>query len=221
MVKRLIICTFVCVLLLAACGPIDYLNTVTLKATRAVADAKAANAEKLAPYEYWSALTYLQMAREKVGYADFEDAVTYGEKSEEMAIKAKKLAAEKGQEGPDARRETHAPAEVITQPESKIGKPPRLNGRLKVVVPKNTAVFEAIVEVDISINGSVLRVKLLKGPGEPLNGVVVAALKKAIFEPAKLTTGQPVAVTAVMRVRLGESTSEINVIPGKTKEGGK
>ena len=86
MVKRLIICTFVCVLLLAACGPIDYLNTVTLKATRAVADAKAANAEKLAPYEYWSALTYLQMAREKVGYADFEDAVTYGEKSEEMAI---------------------------------------------------------------------------------------------------------------------------------------
>ncbi len=110
------LCMAVCALVLGACGPVDYLNTVTLKATRAVADAKAANAEKLAPYEYWSALTYLQMAREKVGYADFEDAVNYGEKSEEMAKKAKKLAAEKGQEGPDARRETHAPAEVITHP---------------------------------------------------------------------------------------------------------
>ena len=123
MVKRFL-CTAVCALVLAACGPVDYLNTVTLKATRAVADAKAANAEKLAPYEYWSALTYLQMAREKVGYADYEDAVSYGEKSEEMAIKAKKLAAEKGQEGPDARRETHAPAEVITQPPAKTREPP-------------------------------------------------------------------------------------------------
>ena len=105
MVKRFL-CIAVSTLLLAACGPVDYLNTVTLKATRAVADARAANAERLAPYEYWSALTYLQMAREKVGYADFEDAVTYGEKSEKMAIEAKKLAVQKGKEGPDA---THEP----------------------------------------------------------------------------------------------------------------
>lgn len=122
MVKRFLFAV-VCALLLAACGPVDYLNTVTLKATRAVADAQAANAEKLAPYEYWSALIYLQMAREKVGYADYEDAVDYGEKSEKAAIKAKKIAAEKGQEGPNARRETHAPAQVITQPEAKQSPP--------------------------------------------------------------------------------------------------
>ena len=114
--KRLL-CLAVCIgSALAACGPVDYLNTVTLKATRAVANAKAANAEKLAPYEYWSAITYLQMAREKVGYADFEDAVEYGEKSEKMAKKARALASRIGRDGPSARRETHAPAQVIQQP---------------------------------------------------------------------------------------------------------
>lgn len=117
----------VCALALSACGPIDYLNTVTRRATRAVSDAKAANAEKLAPYEYWGAVTYLQMAREKVASADFEDAVGYGEKSETMAIKAKKLAADKGQEGPDARRSNQAPPEVITAPKATTPatKPPR------------------------------------------------------------------------------------------------
>ena len=50
---------------LSACGPIGYHYSVSLKAAQALAEAKAANAEKLAPYEYWSAVTYLKMAREK------------------------------------------------------------------------------------------------------------------------------------------------------------
>jgi len=49
-----------CIALTAAgllgCGPIDYLYTVALNANRAVAQAKAAGAEQLAPYEYWSAV---------------------------------------------------------------------------------------------------------------------------------------------------------------------
>ena len=103
---------------ISACGPIDYLNTVTRKATRALADAKAANAEQLAPYEYWTGVTYLNMAREKASYADYMIAVDYGERSEAASLKAKGLASKTGAEGPSAERDTHAPAEVINTPSS-------------------------------------------------------------------------------------------------------
>jgi len=107
---------------LSACGPIDYLNTVTRRATRAVAEAKAANAEQHSPYEYWTAVTYLNMAREKATYADYMIAVDYGERCEAAAIKAKNLASKTAEEGPSGARDTHAPAEVITTPASEEGK---------------------------------------------------------------------------------------------------
>ncbi len=98
---------------LSACGPIGYHYSVSLNAAQALAEAKAANAEKLAPYEYWSAVTYLTMAREKASYADYQNAWDYGERSEAASQKAKRIASEKGEEGPGAERETHAPTEVI------------------------------------------------------------------------------------------------------------
>lgn len=79
-------------LTLVSCGPIDYIHTVTLNATRAVAEAKTAEAEERAPYEYWSSVTYLHMAKERAAYADYEMAIKYGEKAEEMAKDARKLA---------------------------------------------------------------------------------------------------------------------------------
>lgn len=82
---------------LLGCGPVDYLNTVARKATRAVAEARAAGAEKLSPYEYWSAVEYLQMAREKAAYADYQVANGYGDKALKMATEARRLAAEKAQ----------------------------------------------------------------------------------------------------------------------------
>jgi hypothetical protein len=82
-------------LVLLACGPIDYLNTVTRKATRAVAEARAAGGEQRAPYEYWSAVEYLHMAKEKAAYADYQIAIRYGEKAESMAADARRLAAER------------------------------------------------------------------------------------------------------------------------------
>jgi len=88
--------------LLAACGPVDYLSTVTLKATRAVAEARTANAERLAPYEYWSAVEYLRMAKEMAAYADYLVANRYGEAAAKMATEARRLAAEKAQAGPTA-----------------------------------------------------------------------------------------------------------------------
>jgi hypothetical protein len=100
-VKRLL-CVAALAAGLSACGPIDYLNTVTRKATRAVAEAKTADAERLAPYEYWSAVEYLHMAREKAAYADYQIAIDYGERSEKMGKEARRIASEKHQSGPTA-----------------------------------------------------------------------------------------------------------------------
>jgi hypothetical protein len=80
---------------LISCGPIDYINTVHFKASRAIAEAKAAEAEKMAPYEFTSAKVYLRMAKEKAAYADFEIAIDYGTRAHDMAKDALKLAGER------------------------------------------------------------------------------------------------------------------------------
>jgi hypothetical protein len=87
---------------LPACGPIQYISTVTFKARRLVSEAKTAEAESFAPYEYWSAVTYLRMAREKAGYADFQNAKDYGDRAVAMAQKARELADERRRAGPSA-----------------------------------------------------------------------------------------------------------------------
>ena len=106
--KRVLLAAAAMMVLSACIGPIDYLNTTARKARRSVAEAETANAEKLSPYEYWSAVVYLRMAREKAGDADWQDAWKYGRKADEMGGLAKKMATEKGQAGPTA---TGAPAE--------------------------------------------------------------------------------------------------------------
>ncbi len=78
-------------LLFLNCGPAEYLNSVTIKASQAVLEAKHVQAERLAPFEYWSAVEYLQMAKEKAAYADYQHALSYGKKSNEMAHEAIRL----------------------------------------------------------------------------------------------------------------------------------
>lgn len=85
---------------LLACGPVDYLHTVALKATTALARARAAGAERLAPYEYWSSVEYLQMARDTASYADYQLSSRYGEKAENMAKQAHSIAVKKREAGP-------------------------------------------------------------------------------------------------------------------------
>lgn len=114
--------------LLAACGPISYISTVSVRATRLVSEAKTAEAERYAPYEYWSAVTYLRMAREKAGYADFQVSVDYGDRAVEMARKARQLAAERRQAGPDsAPGSDGAKAPASAAPARKVR--PRADGR--------------------------------------------------------------------------------------------
>lgn len=74
------------------CGPVEYINQVSFKAASALAAAKDAQADKLAPYEYTAAESYLHKAREEASYAQYQDSIEYGRRAEEQAHKARAIA---------------------------------------------------------------------------------------------------------------------------------
>jgi hypothetical protein len=80
------------VILVPGCGPIEYINQVSVKAASAVSAAKLAQADRLAPYEYTAAEEYLHKAREEAAYAEYQEAIEYGRRSEEMANKGRAIA---------------------------------------------------------------------------------------------------------------------------------
>ena len=77
------------------CGPVEYINQVGNKAASAVSAAKLAEADRYAPYEYTAAAEYLHKAREEAGHAEYEDAIEYGRKAEELANRARALTVER------------------------------------------------------------------------------------------------------------------------------
>jgi hypothetical protein len=77
------------------CGPIEYLNQVASKAASAVAAAKQAEADRYAPYEYTAAEEYLHKAREEGGYAEYQVAIEYGRRAEDLANRARAIAISK------------------------------------------------------------------------------------------------------------------------------
>jgi hypothetical protein len=76
---------------MTACGPIEYINQVSSKAASAVVSAKLAQADHYAPYEYTAAEEYLHKAREEAGYAQYQDAIEYGRRAEELANRARAI----------------------------------------------------------------------------------------------------------------------------------
>jgi hypothetical protein len=78
-----------------ACGPVEYLNQVTRRAATAFAAAQKVDAERLAPYEYYTAKEFLHKSREVAGYSRYQLALDYGRRAEEAALKARALAVEK------------------------------------------------------------------------------------------------------------------------------
>lgn len=70
---------------LVACGPIEYVNDVTRKASDRVEAAKAAEADKYAPYYWTRAKEYLAKARERAAYADYQGANRFGRLASEAA----------------------------------------------------------------------------------------------------------------------------------------
>jgi hypothetical protein len=81
-----------CLLLGAACGPIEYINQVTRKADTSVEAARAVEADKYSPYYYTLAVEYLHKARVEAAAADYQAANRFGKRAEEAAVKAKEEA---------------------------------------------------------------------------------------------------------------------------------
>ena len=68
-------------------------RTKIVGAQSAVAAARRADAEKKSPYEFTSALLYLEKAREEEAYGRFGAAIQFGRQAEQLADKAKLNAA--------------------------------------------------------------------------------------------------------------------------------
>jgi hypothetical protein len=93
-------------LLLSACGPISYLSTAEIQAPRVLAKAKIAGAEVHAPYEYWSAVLYLRMAKDTAAYANYQQAREYGRLAVELAERAHRISYRKAEPAtPGSKRE--------------------------------------------------------------------------------------------------------------------
>ncbi len=77
-----------------ACGPIEYVNQVTRKASSDVEAAEAVKNDEDATFVYWFTLAreYLIKAREEASYADFQAANRFGRKASFAAKKAKESA---------------------------------------------------------------------------------------------------------------------------------
>jgi hypothetical protein len=96
---------------MSACGPVQYVGQVTMDASREVAAARSAQAEKYAPYEYTMAVEYLHKARELAGYAKYQSAIRFGKKAEVMAKSAREKAIEEAGKPGDT---TEAPVDPST-----------------------------------------------------------------------------------------------------------
>ena len=87
---------------LLGCGPVEYISQVGNKAASAVSAAKLAQADRYAPYEYTAAEEYLHKAREEAGYAEYEDAIEFGRRAEELANKGRAIAVSRLSQGASA-----------------------------------------------------------------------------------------------------------------------
>jgi hypothetical protein len=76
-------------LAVGGCGPIEYVNQVTRKASTAVESAKTAEADRYSPYHYTLAVEYLHKAREEAAAADFQAANRFGRRAQDAANLAK------------------------------------------------------------------------------------------------------------------------------------
>jgi Domain of unknown function (DUF4398) len=82
----------------AGCGPVQYIAKVG-DASNAHAQAEREGAKNGAPYEFTAAAEYLSKAREEAGRSQFDSAVAYSSRSEEMSHKARALSRENRAQG--------------------------------------------------------------------------------------------------------------------------
>jgi hypothetical protein len=70
-----------------SCGPCKSTSLI-IQADTAIHKAKTAEADTKSPYEYTAAIQYLHKAREKWGTSDFEYAIDYATKAQDLATQA-------------------------------------------------------------------------------------------------------------------------------------
>jgi sRNA-binding protein len=92
------------------CGPIAYLGEVNRHAGNAVETARAARADKYAPYWWTRATEYLHKARELAAHADFQGANRFGKLAADAADHATAEAAIAAHD--PSRRRADEPPEV-------------------------------------------------------------------------------------------------------------
>ncbi len=97
------------VLAIAGCGPITYVNEVTRHAADQVGEARAAEADKYAPYYWTRAVEYYNKARELAAHADFQGANQFGRLASEAAEKAVSEAVEAKKDPSKRPLEEHPP----------------------------------------------------------------------------------------------------------------
>ena len=83
---------FAIAMAMSGCGPIEYVQHVTMGANDKVEAARAADAEKWSPYWWTRAREYLHEAKVQAAYAHFQAANRFGELSEDAADKAREEA---------------------------------------------------------------------------------------------------------------------------------
>jgi hypothetical protein len=78
----------------AGCGPVEYINQVTRRASASVAAARAAGADRNREslYDYTLSVLYLNQARVEAGHAHYQVAIKYGQLSERTADDARQIA---------------------------------------------------------------------------------------------------------------------------------
>ncbi|MCA9602185.1 MAG: DUF4398 domain-containing protein [Polyangiales bacterium] len=87
----------------AGCGPVTYTMRVS-DAVEAVEAAEQAGALELAPYEYHTARTYLDRARDLASEAEYGLAVRYADTAKDAARKATDVARVRAQRRSEVRR---------------------------------------------------------------------------------------------------------------------
>ena len=102
-----------------ACGPIAYVNEVTRRASTSVDAARAAQADKYAPYHWTRATQYLRQARVKAAKSDWEGANRFGRLATEaadLALTEAEVAAKDPSKRPLELRPEVAPAKGDSAP---------------------------------------------------------------------------------------------------------
>ena len=83
---------------MGACGPVSSTSQIS-DAEASLEAARIANAHQRAPYEYYTAKSYLYKAKEEWGYSDFEASKDYAARAERAAKAALLKSSENPYEG--------------------------------------------------------------------------------------------------------------------------